>query len=264
MYIPLKNHAFSFCSLLSVRTKCKTPSQAPCHSKAPPKMHLRGFSLVELLVVISIIALLLSILMPSLIRAKSMAMRIKCAHNLKQIELAMNMYLNANDNTYPCAEDPNYCLWPGRKWRPFVKPYLGGKINANNPSVLYCPQDRVSREKYESTSYAYSMTFYHTPEQIDYMGNSGDTWGTSLPPVGQKVFNVAKPSGKILIGEWFSNHWRIKEKDDGWWDWEGCRNYLFADGQVHFLKAEDIHPAWDTYPNPNLTIHGIRGIDWSP
>jgi len=65
-----------------------------------------GFTLVELLVVIGIIALLLSILMPSLRKARSIAMRLACASNLKQISLAMNLYLNGNDNTYPCAEDP--------------------------------------------------------------------------------------------------------------------------------------------------------------
>ncbi len=229
--------------------------------KPTPKTPGRGFTLIELLVVIAVIALLLSILMPSLSKARSMAYRLKCASNLKQIDLAVRMYMDMNNDTYPCSDDPNYCLWPGRKWRPFVEPYLGGNIDANNPSVLYCPQDRVSKEKYESTSYAYSMTFYHTPEHIDYMGKNGDPWGTSLPPVGQKFFNVAKPSAKILMGEWLSNHLRV-DNDGGWWCTVGSRNYLFADGQIRFLKAEDIRLAHDDCPNPNLTIHGISGIDW--
>jgi prepilin-type N-terminal cleavage/methylation domain-containing protein/prepilin-type processing-associated H-X9-DG protein len=221
-----------------------------------------GFTLIELLVVIAIIALLLSILMPSLGKARSSAMRLRCASNLRQIDLAVRLYVDANNDTYPCSDDPNYCLWPGRRWRPFVEPYLGGGIDANNPSVLYCPQDHVSKEKYESTSYAYSMTFYHTPEQIDDMGNRGDIWGTSLPPVGQKFFNVAKPSAKVLIGEWFSNHLRVDGDDPGWFGWEGSRNYLFADGQVNFLGVEQIQEAHDGNPNPNLTIHGVKGLDW--
>jgi prepilin-type N-terminal cleavage/methylation domain-containing protein/prepilin-type processing-associated H-X9-DG protein len=221
----------------------------------------RAFTLIELLVVISIISLLLAMLIPALGKARSLSKRVVCAGNLRQINLAVHLYTQANNDIYPCSDDPNYILWPGRKWRPFVEPYLGVKIDANNPSVLYCPQDRVGKEKFESTSYAYSMTFYHTPEHIDYMGTNGDIWGTSLPPVGQKIFNVANPSDKILIGEWFSNHLRVNGDDRGWWCWEGKRNYLFADGQVCFLDANDVRPAHDGYPNPNLTIHGIRGCD---
>lgn len=234
-----------------------------------------GFSLLELLIVIGIIALLLSILSPSLGKAKSAAMRLKCAHNLKQIHLAMLMYLNGNNDTYPCAEDPvsedpgnPYWLWMGRGWRSFVEPYLGGNIDANHPSVLFCPQDRVAKHDFESTSYAYSMAFYHSPAQIDSITTIRDTYdipGTpsvAKPSVRQRSSNVARPSQKILIGEWLSNHSRIYGRDPGWWGWQGTRNYLFADGQVLLLEAAQIREANDGNPNPNLTEHGIRGIDW--
>ena len=229
--------------------------------------HSIGFTLVELLVVIAIIALLLSILTPSLMKAKALARRLKCTGNLRQIHLAVNLYLDTNDNTYPCAQDPVsttpfYWLWMGRGWRSFVEPYLDGNIDVNNPSVLLCPADSTEPHKYESTSYAYSMAFYHSPRQIDTMNTVEDTYTNSQPSIPQKCFDVADPSGKVLIAEWFSNH-QLIEDEKGWWSWDGTRNYLFADGQIRFLKAGQIRPARDALPDVNLTFRGIKGADLS-
>jgi prepilin-type processing-associated H-X9-DG protein len=178
--------------------------------------------------------------------------------------LSLLLPLYANDNTFPCAEDPlpeGYWLWMGRGWRSFVEPYLGGNIDVNNPSVLFCPQDRIAEEKYESTSYSYSMAFYHSPEQIDAMSSYEDTYKNPQFSVRQRSIDVANPSGKILIGEWLSNHSPIDD-DKGWWCWEGSRNFLFVDGQVRMLQAGQIRPARDGLPDANLTIHGIKGLDW--
>ncbi|MGC9261797.1 MAG: prepilin-type N-terminal cleavage/methylation domain-containing protein, partial [Phycisphaerae bacterium] len=67
-----------------------------------------AFTLVELLVVISIIALLIALLLPALARARQLAVRIQGASNMRQIGIALHEYANVYRGQYPLACISNF------------------------------------------------------------------------------------------------------------------------------------------------------------
>ena len=234
--------------------------------RAPSRTHARrGLTLVELLAVVAIIAVLLALLMPALARTREAAQRAACTNNLRQLGLAVQVYLLEHGERYPAAqdpvsEDPYYWLWMGRGMRRALAPYL--PVSEKPNSVFYCPSDirRRSVSEFDYTSYAYSMAFYHSPAQVDATTSYTATFTNPMPTIPQRAAAVRHPSKKILLGEWFSNHAAFSS-DPGWFGWGGKRLFLFADGHVAYLDAEEILPANDGLPNPNLTIGGIAGFD---
>ena len=229
----------------------------------------RGVTLVELLVVVAIIGLLAALIFPVLARAREAARKTMCMSNLRQIGVAFRLYVDDWDGCFPNTNDPY--LWMGRRWRWPLKPYLRmsanrdpqapddpGRSVRNRPDILICPSDSTTRRKWDSTSYAYSAAFYHTPAQINAMTREDLYQLDRFPCVTQSDANVAEPSKKVLGGEWLTNH---DFGAAGWWDWTGSRNYLFVDGHVRYLPARRILPAVDRYPDPNLTVDGLDGRD---
>ena len=88
-----------------------------------PHPRRRGFSLVELIVVIGIIALLIALLLPALNRSRDSAVRLRCASNLRQLGTAMQFYANSNSGFVPRDHTP----WrPDRRplWALALGPYL--------------------------------------------------------------------------------------------------------------------------------------------
>ena len=177
-----------------------------------------GFNVIELLVVIATVAILATLLLPALTKAKEQGRSSICKNNMRQLTLAMVLYADDNDDYLP---------WPGdvdRNWQPDW--VFGGQPNTypNNPETWNTPGFGFHAESGSIFPYATSQPrvvphrdYYTTTYRI-YRCPSTSALGEALRvnfsmneeldpttdltkavPEGVKVANVVGPTQKILL-----------------------------------------------------------------
>jgi prepilin-type processing-associated H-X9-DG protein len=156
----------------------------------------RNFTLIELMIVITIIVILCSLLLPALQKAREVSKRSVCASNLKQIGMAFHIYTSDYNGFFPWyvdASGTSTSIW-------FAKGKIGGSMYQDEPWIckpgaLVCPSNKnykwgTAWETIDHISYGYNLRFGHPPA----------LWAW-LTPNSVKISTTKNPSGKILVAD---------------------------------------------------------------
>ena len=220
--------------------------------------HRAAFTLVELLVVIGIIAVLVSILLPSLNRAREQAKRAKCLNNLRQIGMAFVMYNNENKGWYPFHADGNakyaedWIHW--QQIRNIKDSAVYRYLGTADPSIFRCPSDDPgNRPRVLWEPYVYSYTFNYL-----FAANAAVATrvrAASVRSASDKIVVVDEDEQSLddgnfhplLVGQTYENYLSIRHdrrlpqgKDDN--EYRG--NAACADGHAEFLTRRQSRNAF--------------------
>jgi prepilin-type N-terminal cleavage/methylation domain-containing protein/prepilin-type processing-associated H-X9-DG protein len=227
-----------------------------------------GFSLVELLVVITVIVLLLAILVPSLSRALGAAEAATCGANESAAGKALAMLLNDKKRMYPVLDNYNGLFGNlgnttimgsdhhGAYTRP-LNPYLGyeGVKGAKVDSaikVAQCPSDRGDPffdipSAYEAVGVSYmpQMAYddFRTKHVFGWNGHGQAPLERITAPLptdarsSLRSTSITRPDNKIILADWVWHGDRpYSDERTRWHDPDQRRfNTLFADGHVEFF-----------------------------
>jgi len=153
------------------------------------------FTLVELLVVISIIMILASLLMPALSKSKNLSKGTLCRNNMKQIGVGIMGYSTEYNDFLPGYAGTVIRSGERMAWDYYIVPYI--TQNADNyilkrkGTVFSCASDRISRGATDPEN-----------DKRSYVSNAEILKASSYIPV-MKMIKVRRPSNTIMLGEFF-------------------------------------------------------------
>ena len=167
---------------------------------------VKGFTLLELLVTVAIIAILAALLLPALGRAKAKAQRPVCMNNLRQISLGVRMYADDSSDAFP---PPKHNFPPDAftAYTKRMKSYLGMTgASAERAKLFACPADtfywNYDAQAFVSQSLHSQAMFYYS----SYAFNGGNFAAGTLPPrwpgiAGRKLSSIKEPVKTVLVLE---------------------------------------------------------------